>query len=75
MNRINPKLISNSQAADAILLVGFSSKNDSMRAMFSSVTAIGAFSPLVPVSGDASCGVEALDEPFEGILVWDCMMI
>ena len=50
MIRINPKLISNSQAADAMLLVGFSLKNNSIRAMFSSVTAIGAFSPLVTVT-------------------------
>ncbi len=26
-------------------------------------------------ASDASCGVEALDEPFEGVLVRDCMMI
>ena len=26
-------------------------------------------------ASDPSCGVEALDEPFEGVLVRDCMMI
>ena len=70
MNGIDLKLISDSLAANAMLVVGFSSKNACTCAMFSGVTAISAIG-----AGDASCGVEAVDEPFEGVLVRDCMMI
>ena len=49
-NQINPKLVSNSWAADVMLLVGFSSKNACTRAMFSSVTAISVFPWLMPVT-------------------------
>ena len=64
--------MSNLQMAMVMLIVGFPSKNASMCAMFSGVTANG----LPPIGADdAFFGVEALDEQFEGVLLRDCMMI
>ena len=72
MNQIDQNLMSNSRMTVAMLLMGFPSKNASRRDFFGRDGK--RCLPLI-VANDASCGIEALDTPFEGVLVRYCMMI